>query len=112
MKTKRSREGCLLIDHRNSPGITPEFIRANNLDAPAVGSGVTYESALSVCGHCQADVILNPNRSRERGWCWSCDSYICDNCNAAKAAGAACMPFMRRLERAFERLNRTNFLFR
>lgn len=110
MKNKRSEEGVVLIDHRNSPGITPEFIRANKLDAPAVGAGQTFESALSVCHHCNADVILNPNRTRERGWCWSCDHYICDGCNAARKAGAACVPFKRKLERAYEAIMRRHRL--
>lgn len=106
MKTKRSQEGYVLIDHRNSPGISPEFIAKNKLDAPAVGAGVTFESALSVCHHCHADVILNPNRSRERGWCWACDHYICDACNAAKQAGAPCMPFKAKFARFYEKLIR------
>jgi hypothetical protein len=98
MATKRSQEGYLLIDHRNSPGITPEFIRSNNLDAPAVGAGVTYESAIAVCGHCSADVILNPQRTRERELCRSCDKYICDGCGAQKKAGSPCVPVQQRVD--------------
>lgn len=102
MKTKKNHEGYVLIDHRNSPGITQEFIRDNNLDAPAVGAGVVFESALMVCHHCGADVILNPNRSRERGWCYNCDRYICDTCTAARAAGAPCIPLKQKLEQLYE----------
>lgn len=101
MFSKRQREAEILIDHRNSPGISEEFIRKNNLDAPAVRGGQTFESAVIVCHHCQRDVILNPNRSRERGWCWNCDHYICDLCEAARKAGAECRPFIARLESAY-----------
>ena len=80
MKTKRSNEAYILIDHRNSPGITPEFARANGLNGPAVPAGKIFESAMNICAHCGADVILNPNRLREREWCRKCDAYICDGC--------------------------------
>lgn len=110
MFSKRQREGVVLIDHRNSPGISPEFIAKNNLDAPAVGAGQTFESAVSVCHHCQRDVILNPNRSRERGWCWNCDHYICDDCTAARQAGAPCVPFIQRMERHFNRLIKNHLI--
>lgn len=106
MKTKRSREAYLLIDHRNSPGVTPEFVRANKLDVPAVGAGVTFESAMIVCGHCAADVILNPNRTREREWCFTCDSYICDGCGAARKLGAPCRPYKKKLADAYEEIIR------
>lgn len=106
MKTKRSSEGYVLIDHRNSPGITPEFVRANNLDAPAVGAGVTYESALVVCSHCGRDVILNPNRTRDREWCYTCDGYICDGCGAAKKAGAACVTVRQKIAQAFDTIQK------
>lgn len=88
MKTKRSQEAYVLIDHRDSPGISPEFVRANGLDAPAVGAGQTFESAVVVCSHCGADVILNPNRTRHREWCYACDAYICDGCALAVKLGA------------------------
>lgn len=102
MRTKRSAEGYVLIDHRNSPGITPEFIRANNLDAPAVGAGQVFESALNVCGHCGADVILNPKRTREREWCFTCDKYICDGCGASRKLGIKCVSYNQRLDDVFD----------
>ena len=106
MTTKRSQEAYVLIDHRNSPGITPEFIRANKLDVPAVGAGKMFESAMNVCGHCGANVILNPDRSRQREWCFYCDKYICDSCGAAKKAGAVCDPIGKKLADAYETLIR------
>jgi hypothetical protein len=102
MRSKRAAEAYVLIDHRNSPGITPEFVLANNLDAPVVGAGVTYESAMAVCSHCGADVILNPNRSREREWCRTCDAYICDGCALLRKLGAAHKPLMQVISEIYE----------
>lgn len=64
MRTKRSHEGYLLIDHR------------------ATHEG-TFESATITCAHCHRIVVLNPQRTRERGYCSRCDHYICDSpeCN-------------------------------
>ena len=110
MRTKRSQEAYLLIDHRNSPGISQEFIHANHLDAPAVGAGQVFESAMAVCGHCGADVVLNPNRTRERGWCWSCDKYLCDGCTTLRTvSGVPCKPMAQQLDEIYTRLTK-NFV--
>lgn len=104
MVSKRSREAYILIDHRNSPGISQEFMRANNLDGPAVGAGITFESAMSVCHCCQRDIILNPNRTRERAWCMKHDAYLCDECDSARKSGVECVPFQQKLERFWTKL--------
>ena len=106
MFSKRSLEGVILIDHRNSPGISEEFIRKNNLDAPAVGAGKTFESALVNCHSCSRDVVLNPNRSRDRAYCFIHDAYLCDQCAAAQRAGAVCVPYRERMFRMFTKLMR------
>lgn len=106
MKTKRSQEAYVLIDHRNSPGLTPEFVRAHHLDSPAVGAGQTFESAMIVCHVCGGDVILNPNRSRERHWCFAHDAYTCDNCAAAVKAKGSCVPLQQIMAEAYEKLAR------
>lgn len=106
MQTKRSNEAYILIDHRNSPGISPEFIRSNRLDAPAVGAGVTFESAISVCHSCGADVILNPNRSREREWCRTHDAYLCDRCALRRKLTGSCVPLRQKLAEIFRFLIR------
>lgn len=106
MRTKQSDEAYVMIDHRNSPGISQEFMAANGLDGPAVGAGRVMESAMVVCGHCNTDVILNPNRSRNREWCWNCDKYICDKCALLKKLGHACSPFKAKLQEIYNRLTR------
>lgn len=41
------------------------------------------ETPTMTCHHCSVVVILNPDRTRKREWCWNCNSYICDGCKAA-----------------------------
>lgn len=86
MKTsKRKFEGCIIVDHRDSPGLTPEQTHGRG---PAVGKGQFYESATVCCVHCQRVVILNPLRTRPRSYCQKCDDYQCDTC-----ALLPCRPF-------------------
>lgn len=47
-------------------------------------AGVVERGTMS-CAHCQAVVILNPQRVRDRHWCWNGDHYICDACSAVLA---------------------------
>lgn len=89
--SKRSLEGELMIDHSASPGLRPEDI--GHFDAPAVPKGELYESPLIVCGHCQYAVILNPLRTRDRGWCAKCDKYLCDDCTEALHVTLECTSF-------------------
>jgi hypothetical protein len=59
------------------------------LDNRAAGQGM-FEAATYTCTHCNAVVVMNPERTRERYKCRGCDHLICDNCGAARAAGAPC----------------------
>lgn len=96
MRSKRSREGELYIDHRASPGLTAEDVGA--FGGPVVKRGEVYESAIIVCGHCQAAVILEPKRTRDRGWCSKCDAYLCDDCTELLARTLQCESIVRRLD--------------
>ncbi|HET7619144.1 MAG TPA: hypothetical protein VFK20_11590 [Vicinamibacterales bacterium] len=100
--SKRSLEGELLIDHRNSPGLTPEDLAG--FDAPAVAGGQTLESAIYVCGHCQYTVLKNPDRTRDREWCPGCDTYICDECAAVRRLTLSCNDVNRRIDAIGEAL--------
>lgn len=103
MRTKRSREAYLEIDHRESPGLTREIMRANGLTGPVVGKGEHFKSAMVVCCGCQRDVILNPNRSRDREWCYACDSYMCDDCALVKKLTGVHTPAKLKFERSVRR---------
>jgi hypothetical protein len=79
MFSKRSLEGYLLKDHRAS------------------GGGM-FESATLTCSHCQRQVILNPDRSRSRGYCPKCDHYVCDDCEEVRVQTGVCYTFKQRMD--------------
>ena len=83
MSSLKRHEGYLCIDNRFGPGVSEEFIRASGKDVPIVTEGKFYESATATCSHCGIIVVLNPDRTRPRGYCRKCDKYVCDNpgCN-------------------------------
>jgi len=72
MFSKRSLEGELIIDHRAEDGVP--------------GLPRLFEAPIATCSHCQAGVVMNPLRTRARAWCHTCDRYICDRCDAIRAA--------------------------
>lgn len=64
----------------------------NRVAPPEPGVARFFEGATVTCNHCQRQVIRNPERQRERAWCWNCDAYICDPCEAVRAV-AGCKTF-------------------
>lgn len=94
MKAKRSNEGYLFLDHRDSPGLPDALTHATGPELPlGIGRGL-FEAPTITCSHCQAIVIVNPLRNRDRGYCSKCDHYVCDTCNAIRIAnGGACKTF-------------------
>jgi hypothetical protein len=94
-RTKRQREGYLMIDHRNSPGMDEASMVAAGLPADA-GRGL-FESPTATCNHCCAQVVLNPNRTRERAYCRACDSYLCDACGVERARTLTCTTIDQRM---------------
>jgi hypothetical protein len=67
-----------------------------------VSGGSLLESATNTCSHCHRQVILNPNRSRERTYCQGCNHYICDSCAVVKKVTMQCTPMRAELERMAE----------
>src|ERR1700730_13341887 len=94
MPTKHRREGYLLTDHRNSPCVPEEMIRASGRNAPVIASGQIFESPTVTCAHCNVVVVLNPDRTRPRGYCRKCDQYVCDN----PACNAECTPAIKNID--------------
>lgn len=78
------KEGYLLVDNR------------------ANGGGLE-EAATSTCSHCQNVVVLNPDRTRPRNYCRSCDHYICDLCAGAAWRTLTCTPIAKTFDQAQER---------
>jgi len=98
MPSRRLHPGYLVVDHRDSPGLTSADV-AHMPNAVAVGKGELFEADAFVCAHCSTTVLKNPNRTRPRGYCAKCDAYLCDNpiCNAT------CAPVAKLLDDAQEK---------
>lgn len=81
MPSLKRHDGYLVVDHRASPGLPSDFYEKLGVDVPAVGEGKMLDMATFTCSHCKCVVIINPYRTRERGYCQKCDHYICDICH-------------------------------
>ena len=73
------REGYLFVDNR-------------------VSGGEITERMTFTCGHCDALVVKNPDRTRERQHCRGCNSTICDNCGAIRAQTLSCRPIQQLID--------------
>ncbi len=91
MRSKRRHEGWLLIDNRHAPGVTLAQARVFGEPVAGAGAGGAFESATVTCAHCHAVVVLNPQRTRARGYCRCCDHYVCDK----PECSAGCLPLNR-----------------
>jgi hypothetical protein len=100
MSTKRNRENYLEIDHRDSPGITPNQAARIGLGGVPIGKGQVFKTAVATCSNCQKQMILNPLRTRERFYCQKCDSYHCDECALITRVTGVCKPFRQLLDEA------------
>lgn len=86
MRRLQDQEGYLVVDHRNSPGVSDEMAAAVGMPVGA-GRGV-FETPTFTCSHCQRAVIMRPDRTRGRNYCRKCDHLICDGCaNAMHQTG-------------------------
>lgn len=78
----------MYIDNRNSAGVPDDVMVAMGFP---VGAGKSlYESATYTCNHCNAVVVIEPKRTRERGYCRKCSSRICDACETLRAQTFEC----------------------
>jgi hypothetical protein len=93
MASLRQHAGYLIIDHRDSPGLTAADV-AHVPNAVVVGKGETFEADVLTCSHCQRGVLLNPARERPRGYCGKCDHYICDS----PGCQVECLPIRKLLD--------------
>ena len=91
-KSLSDGSGYFEIDHRDSPGLSPEDVQ-NLPGAVAVGGGQRLERDIQQCSHCQRGVLLNPGRVRARAHCPKCYHYICDECDAIRLATGQCVTF-------------------
>ncbi len=101
-RSKRSDEGLLIIDNRNSPGVPDQWM-PNAKEMPTGSGQGLFEVPTYSCGHCPQVVVMNPLRRRPRGYCRKCDSYICDRCNGILAATRECKPYEQVLDELQEK---------
>lgn len=93
-------EGELVIDHRESPGVSEALVREAGLPAGA-GRGL-FKAPIYTCGHCQkgVTVVIGAFGTREKRYvCSGCRKVLCDQCARKKALTGVCDPFERKIER-------------
>lgn len=100
MRSIRAHEGYMVIDNRLSEGIDDATMVALGYPVGA-GKGL-YESATYTCSHCHAVVVIEPKRTRERGFCRGCSRQICDGCNAIKAKTFECRSMAQIIDEVLE----------
>jgi hypothetical protein len=88
LKSLKRHFGWLMIDHSASPGIPADVARQIGINPDLVAEGVITEMHTLSCSHCGTHVALNPDRTRERGYCKFCDHYICDVCDFLRSLPA------------------------
>jgi len=108
MSSKLAKDGYLLIDHRASHMPVPEDM-LHKVGLPAQAGKGLFETKTYTCSHCQYIVIMNPERTRERGYCRGCDSYICDPCAAKRAKDFSCKTYAQTLDEAITRAQKGDY---
>lgn len=98
MFSKRELEGYLEIDHRESPGITPELAAKVGRGTIPVPAGQIFKAATFNCSHCETLVVINPKRIRARGYCPKCDHDVCDFCEGERIRTGVCRPMKQIIE--------------
>ena len=107
MFSKRELEGYVLIDHTQGEGITPEVAATGPAGTMPVGRGMRFEAPTLNCSHCTRLIVLNPQRTRERGYCPKCDRYVCDDCEAKRvASGGECYTFKQRIDDFMDKVSK------
>jgi len=87
--SKRSLDGFVEIDHRESPGFTEaEAVAAGR--SYLIGAPKHFKAATFTCSHCDQVLIKNPLRTRERAHCIQCDRDICDPCGVTLKLTSVC----------------------
>lgn len=96
LKSLKRHEGYLLIDNRVSEGVSDQMAVTNGLPVGA-GRGL-FEAATYTCNHCEAIVVIEPKRTRERGYCRGCDHMICDSCAFIRSQTHECVTMQRLID--------------
>lgn len=107
LKSLRRGAGYLQIDHTNSPGISADDVARLPFPGAVVAPGGTVtERDIKQCSHCQRGIVLEPLRTRERGYCPRCNHYVCDQCEAIRVKTGECVPFPAVLDKVHTHIER------
>ena len=87
---RRALEGLLSIDHRAGDG------------TKSVPAGTLLEAISLTCNHCKRVVYMRPERTRERGHCYKCDRFVCDECYLTHKLTGECLDFERYADMVLE----------
>lgn len=105
MNSLRSTEGYVWISHKFSPGVPDEVMVKTGYPAGAGRKDSVFESATFTCADCERVVVMNPDRSRARGYCPKCNHYLCDQCETVRVqSGGACNNFKDRIDRMLNKI--------
>lgn len=98
--------GFLNVDHRESPGLSWEDIplKARLAGMTPVGRGVNFEADAYQCTHCERTIVLTAKHQdlHKRGYCPSCDHFICNRCEKWRRITGMCWSVRRAVDRAFD----------
>ena len=96
----------LIITDGNPRGLGYYEVDQRASGIPVANGASHFEADTYTCSHCQAVVVMNPARKRERYKCYGCAHHICDNCAAEMQANGVCTPYQKKVEEYFEQLAR------
>jgi hypothetical protein len=100
MTSLRAHEGYMMVDNRQSQGIDDATMVA--LGYPVGAGRGLFEASTYTCSHCNAVVVIEQKRTRERGYCRGCSRQICDGCNVIKAQTFECRSMARIIDETLE----------
>ena len=86
----------MFIDNRTSPGVKDAATLAQLGYPTGAGHGL-FEAATYTCSHCNAVVVLEPKRTRARGFCLGCGQHICDGCEYIRTRTLTCRSMDQRI---------------
>ena len=100
--------GEIVIDHSASPGLPEDVARWAGYDPLFCREGKIYRQETLHCSHCDAHVVKNPARTRDRHFCAKCAGhYICDSCAyQADQAGYVHTPYKKVVDTLLNQANK------
>lgn len=93
MKTQRGKAGWLMLDHRESPGLSEAEIRRKGMGLKEGAGRGLHETNVLHCAHCTKGMVVHPLFMIDLPFCALCDAHICDQCKTAQVVSGRHLPF-------------------